>query len=91
MLCMQPEAVGMARVAVLVLLACLACTTTVSAQGSDIDISGSGSGSGEVSKDDTMVDQEPEEEAEYLVQYVEDDEFDLCDRYPYGEMMSNYS
>ena len=87
---MQPEAVDMARVAVLVLLACLACTTpTVVAQ--DL-YSGSGSGSGDYYGDHTMVDQEKDsedvvevEEFPSILKYKEDKEFHICNRYPYGE------
>lgn len=90
---MQPAAVDMARVALLVLLACLACTIPAALAQYDYlgSGSGSGSGSGYYIKDSTRVDQEPDEDAydeeedEYIVKYVEDNGFNLCDRYPYGK------
>lgn len=90
---MQPAAVDMARVALLVLLACLACTpSSVSAQDSTFGeeyYSGSGSGSGSASGegDPTLIDQEREEptEEEYIVKYV-DEEFNICQRYPSGKI-----
>ena len=86
---MQPAAVDMARVALLVLLACLACTSSsVWAQDSKFeDFSGSGSGSASGEGDPTLIDQEREEptEEEYLVKYV-DEEFNLCERYPSGKV-----
>ena len=84
---MQPTAVDMARVASLVLLACLAaCTlTSVSAQSEEY-YSGSGSASG--IGDPTLVDQEKEvpTEEEYLVKYVDED-FNICERYPSGKII----
>ena len=87
---MQPVAVDMARVALLVLLAVLAaCTlTSVSAQdstGEEEYYSGSGSASG-YEGDPTLVDQEKEvpTQEEYLAKYVDED-FNLCERYPSGK------
>ena len=86
---MQPAAVDMARVALLILLACLAfAASSVSAQGSNTEdeyYSGSGSGSG--FKDQTMIDQEEptQKEEEFVVKYV-DEEFNICERYPTGKM-----
>ena len=89
---MQPAAVDMARVALVVLLACLACTAIppALAQLYDHSGSGSGSGSGYYYGDPTLVDQEPEDEviteSERMVEYEEDKEFDICSRYPHGKI-----
>lgn len=87
---MQPAAVDMARVALMVLLACLACTIPAALAQYDYDGSGSASGSGYYygDRDQTLIDQEPEDEiteAEYIAKYVEDKDFNLCDRYPLGK------
>ena len=83
---MQPKAVDMARVAMLFLLACVACTSPLLVEAS---WSGSGSGSGfdDYTYDSKIpVDQEPDKAVEdkYIVEYVEEN-FTLCERYPYGE------
>ncbi len=93
---MQPAAVDMARVALLVQFLALlaACTlTSVSAQDSNAEeeyYSGSGSASG-YGGDPTLVDQEKEVPTEeYVVKYV-DEEFNICERYPSGKEPGLYS
>ena len=80
----------MARVALLVLLACLAtCTLTFVSAQSEEYYSGSGSASG--TGDPTLVDQEKEvpTEEEYLVKYVDED-FNICERYPSGKIILSF-
>ena len=77
----------MARVAMLFLLACIACTSPLLVEGG---WSGSGSGSGfdDYTYDSKMpIDQEPDTAVEdkYIVEYQEDPDFKLCERYPHGE------
>lgn len=89
---MQPVAVDMARVALLVLLAVLAATS-VSAQDSTSEeeyYSGSGSASG-YGGDSTQFDQEKEvpTQEEFLAKYVDED-FNICERYPSGKRQYIY-
>ena len=88
---MQPAAVDMAQRVGLLVLLCLACIA-MSAKAQDYLSSGSGSGSGSgygpEDESKVPIDQEPDEPAEedkYIAHYVEDPDFNLCERYPHGE------